>query len=176
MTSMSTDRPSAWYCLRAQTRREHLAAKHCLAMHGCPVFAPRIKIRRLMRNHQTKDFVEPLFPSYFFLYGEILPLVRSLLATPGVTGIVKTGGDYQPVPEKFIEELQAQLATPDTDPANLPPLEAGQAVTLLQGCLRGQPARIIRIEDPQERIAVLLEFLGREIEINVRPENIFPRR
>lgn len=168
------DKP-AWYCLRAKTRREHIAAEHCRKLHQLPVFAPRLKVRRLMKNDQVKDFIEPLFPSYFFAFGLINVLLRPLMATPGVTGIVRSAGQYIPVPGGLIEELQAQFPGVALHKTQPPPLEPGQAVTILQGCLKGQAARVISIEDPMQRIAILLEFLGQEVVMKVHPKDIYPR-
>src|SRR5216117_1854773 len=61
---LPTDR-SFWFCLRAQTKREHLAAIGLRKQYQITCFAPRLRMRKLTRRGAVW-FVEAMFPGYFF--------------------------------------------------------------------------------------------------------------
>src|SRR5437868_4240998 len=61
---LPTDRPF-WFCLRAQTKREHFAAIGLRKQYQITCFAPRLRMRKLTRRGAVW-FVEAMFPGYFF--------------------------------------------------------------------------------------------------------------
>src|SRR5258705_250702 len=55
----------AWFCLRARSKHEHIAARHLQQMTDVEVFLPRIRFRR--KTRQGPAWVtEALFPNYLF--------------------------------------------------------------------------------------------------------------
>src|SRR6266404_1937176 len=61
---LPTDRPF-WFCLRAQTKREHFAAIGLRKQYQITCFAPRLRMRKLTKRGAVW-FVEAMFPGYFF--------------------------------------------------------------------------------------------------------------
>ena len=54
-----------WFCLKAQTKREHIAADHVRQIPGTAVFLPRVRFqRKTVRG--LAWFTEALFPGYVF--------------------------------------------------------------------------------------------------------------
>ena len=53
----------AWYCLRTQTKREHLAAASLRQVEGIEVVCPRLRYKKVTRRGKIW-WVEPLFPGY----------------------------------------------------------------------------------------------------------------
>ncbi|HXO97259.1 MAG TPA: transcription termination/antitermination NusG family protein, partial [Chthoniobacterales bacterium] len=56
---------SAWYCLRAQPKREHIAAAHLRILQGVTVFCPRIRFQRATQRGLVW-VTEAMFPGYLF--------------------------------------------------------------------------------------------------------------
>jgi len=54
-----------WFCLKAQPKREHLAAAGLRKQFSIVCFAPRLRARKLTRRGAVW-FVEAMFPGYFF--------------------------------------------------------------------------------------------------------------
>src|SRR6266566_5595998 len=54
-----------WFCLKAQPKREHLAAIALRRQFGIECFSPRLRFRK-MTNRGPVWFVEAMFPGYLF--------------------------------------------------------------------------------------------------------------
>src|SRR5437773_3044399 len=76
-----TDRPF-WFCLRAQTKREHLAAIGLRKQYQITCFAPRLRMRKLTRRGAVW-FVEAMFPGYFFAQFDYATERRPVEHSPG---------------------------------------------------------------------------------------------
>jgi len=57
----------AWYCVRTQTKREHLAAKSLKQLEGVEAFCPRLKYRKATRRGKIW-WIEAMFPGYIFAF------------------------------------------------------------------------------------------------------------
>ena len=64
-TTEPTQEPREWFCLRTQTKREHIAAAILSRMSALEVFCPRISQVKRTRTGK-KRFVEAMFPGYIF--------------------------------------------------------------------------------------------------------------
>ena len=82
-----------WFCLKAQTKREHIAADHLRQIVGVTVFLPRVRFqRKTVRG--LAWFTEALFPGYVFARFDFQQLFRQVNHAPGVRGIVHFGGAF----------------------------------------------------------------------------------
>ena len=85
-----SDDSAHWFCLRSQTKREHIAAALLEAIDGIHVFCPRIRVYRKTKLGK-KQFTEALFPAYLFAKFNALQHYRQVIHTAGVSGIVGSG-------------------------------------------------------------------------------------
>ena len=161
-----------WYCLRTRRKQEHLAAAHVRLLEDVAVFCPRIKFRRPTKGG-TIWVTEALFPGYFFArfcLRENLPNVRS---AHGVISVVRFGEWYPDVADNIIEELRVE--TEDRVMGEeVSPWSPGDRVRLVGGALAGLEAVVTQVLPGNERVRVLLEFLGRETVAEARAEHIVP--
>lgn len=169
---------SAWFCLRTQPKHEHIAAGHLRALPGLEVFLPRIRFRRQTRRGAAW-FTEALFPNYLFARFDWETSLRRVHAAPGVSGVIHFGDRWPTVPEEVMAELKLLFGEDQLHEIPETP-EVGEAVQVAGGALHGLQAIVTRVFPGRQRVAVLLEFLGRQTAVElpleqvVREEN--PRR
>jgi transcriptional antiterminator RfaH len=161
-----------WFCLRTQPKHEHIAAMTLRRHVELPCFSPRLRFKKATRRGAVW-FVEAMFPGYIFAEF-IYPLLhRRVEHASGIQGIVHFGDQIATVDPDTIEALREKAGEEETvtlDPA----LEIGQAVRIAEGPFRGLEAVVTRIMPAQERIRVLLDFLGRSVETEVASPKVLP--
>jgi transcriptional antiterminator RfaH len=161
-----------WFCLKAAPKREHIAATTLRRELQVPVVAPRIRFRKLTGRGPVW-FVEAMFPGYLFAEFIYRELHRRVVHTPGVTGLVRFGDHVPTIEPATLDSLRAgsdEVITFDR------PLEVGETVKIAEGPLRGFEAVVTRLLPAAKRVQILLEFLGRDIEIAVHePQIITPK-
>jgi transcription elongation factor/antiterminator RfaH len=155
----------AWFCLRSQPRHEHIAAAHVRQIGDTEVFLPRVRFKRATRQG-TVWVTEALFPGYIFARFNWQTSLRQVKHASGVSGIVHFGEHLPVIPDATIEELRRSIGTDElhTISAELAP---GDAVQIAEGPLRGLRAVVSRVMPGRERIAVLMDLLGRQTTIEV---------
>jgi len=154
-----------WFCLRSQPKHEHVAAAHLQTVTGVEVFLPRIRFQRVTR--QGKVWVtEALFPNYLFARFDWHTLLRQVQAARGVGGVIHFGERWPMIPDEIIQDLQRAVGVTArlTISAELAP---GDPVEIAEGPMRGLRAVVSRVMPGRERVAVLMEFLGRPSEIEM---------
>ena len=153
-----------WYCARTQPRQEHVAAGHLRRLGGdVEVFCPRIRLQRCQRSGAAPFVTEALFPGYLFARFGLAQHHRDVRYAHGVRGIVQFGERYPTVSESWIAELRREFGdAPVTELAT--PLAVGTQVRVVGGPFQGLTAVITRARSGTERVRVLLEFLGRDLE------------
>jgi transcriptional antiterminator RfaH len=154
-----------WFCLRAEPKREHLAATALRRRFGIECLSPRLRFRKLTRRGAVW-FVEAMFPGYVFAKFAYSNLYRAVESSHGVRGIVRFGNRLATVPEHALMALQAnggvdEIVTVDSS------LKIGQPVQFVEGPFQGLEVVITQLLPARERIRVLLEFLGRSVEMEV---------
>lgn len=161
-----------WFCLKAAPKREHLAAKTLYRELQVQVVAPRIRFRKLTGRGPVW-FVEAMFPGYLFAEFIYRELHRRVVHTPGVTGLVRFGDHVPTIEPATLEPLRVatnEVITFDRQ------LEVGETVKIAEGPLQGFEAVITRLLPAAKRVQILLEFLGRGIEIAVHePQIVSPK-
>lgn len=154
-----------WYALKTSPKKEHLAGQHIQRFEDTEVFSPRLRYTKKTRRGPVK-FVEALFPGYVFVHTDLRSNFRRLMATAGITGLVRYGENVPRIPEAFITDLRASL---ENDVREEPPviLKPGQAVMVVEGPFKDWGAVVKGLVPGKERVAILLEFLGRSLELKV---------
>ncbi len=168
---MDTQESVVWYCLRSKTKREHIAAAFVDQQCGVEVFAPRIPVWRKTRQGR-KVFVEALFPGYFFARFAWGASGRRILATQGVTGIVRFGPNIPEIPDSIIGDIRAAVNEVTSSDETGVGLEEGEIVEILTGCFKGTVATVQQVTAGMDRVSVLIEFLGRSLTVNVTRSSV----
>jgi transcriptional antiterminator RfaH len=150
----------AWFCLRTQPKHEHIAAAHLKQESGVEVYLPRIRFKRSTRRGPVW-FTEALFPSYLFARFDLTEGLRRLRLVRGVNGIVHFGNHWPVLPDAVIADLRASVGGDEVHEIR-EELQPGESVEISGGVFHGLQAVVARVMPARQRVAVLLEFLGRQ--------------
>jgi len=169
---MNPDQPSpaeedhhAWYCVRTKPKREHIAARSLAQLEGVQSFCPRLRYRKATRRGKVW-WVEAMFPGYIFAFFSRPEKERDVVHTLGVMKLLKFG-DYVPeIPANFIAELCEQMQQQDEGEDDMltlePTVSEGDEVEIAHGAMRGFQGIVVEVLPSQERIKLLVEFLGNQ--------------
>ena len=160
----------AWYCVHTKQKCEHLAAGVLHSQFGLEVYCPRIRFQRSTPRGKVW-FVEALFPSYFFACFGLASMLRAVNATNNVLRVLEFGGKYISVPERMIEDIRREMLNTDVREVR-PTLKVGDHVELTEGPMRGFSGIIDKMINGQDRVRILLEFLGRQSMVEVETEKL----
>jgi len=149
-----------WFCLKAQPKREHLVASGLRKQFGIVCFAPRLRLRKLTRRGPVW-FVEAMFPGYFFAQFDHVTERRRVEHAAGVRGLVQFGDRLATIDSTIIDALRQRM-------------EADELVT--HGPLQGLEVLVTQLLPASERVRVLLEFLGRSLQMEVSRETLIQSR
>ncbi len=161
-----------WYCLHTAPRQENKVALVLQRELAIDVFAPRIRFRR-MRAGQPIWTTEALFPGYLFARFDYFARRRQINALPGVTSIVHFGEQVVPVADPVMAELRALVRDNETVEVTADP-QPGSEVVITGGSLRGLRVLVTRVLPARQRIAVLLELLGAQREVEIERDRVLP--
>ncbi len=167
-----TKASSAWFCLHARPKREHIAARHLRQMTGVEVFLPRIRYRR--KTQQGLAWVtEALFPNYLFAKFDWTRSLRQVHHAPGVTGVIHFGNRWPTVPQVAIDGLRGLFGA---EQLRVLPAEVnvGDCVQIVAGALHGLSAVVTQIMPSRQRVKVLLDFLGRQTTVEITAGSLIP--
>jgi transcription antitermination factor NusG len=118
-------------------------------------------------------FVEALFPGYVFAQFLFSELHRQVNAVPGVSSIVRFGQLIALIEDAIIEELRAAAGEGETILLE-PQLNPGDSVEIATGPFKGLTALVTQYFPAQQRVKVLLEFLGRSVEALLPSPHVIP--
>lgn len=166
-----TKAETGWYCFKALPKKEHLAAQLLRREAGLETFCPRIAYQKKTRRGKVR-FVECLFPGYIFIHLDPKALYRRVRATQGIRDIVSFGERVPRIPESFIEALRVRLDEENLKAIPEPVIRPGQEVTITEGPFKNWNAIVNGELDARQRVALLLDFLGRRMEIRVSATDV----
>lgn len=155
----------AWFCLRTQSKHEHIAARHLQQMAGVEVFLPRVRFRRKTRQGVVW-VTEALFPNYLFARFDWETSLRRVHHAPGVGGVIHFGDRWPTIPDDVVDDLrrifgQEELHVLSGEPA------VGEPVQIAGGAFHGLYAVVTQVMPARNRVTVLLEFLGRQTAVQL---------
>ena len=171
MLSPTDEDAPRWYCLRTQPKHEHIAAAQLRRALGIEVFCPRVRLQKRTRTG-LKWFVEALFPNYLFARFPLRENHARVRYSPGVSGIVQFGDRFAAVSDTAIAELTGFIGADEVKTVAFEIAE-GDEVEIVSGPLQGQHGLVTRLHSAQERVRILLEFLGQTREIEVSLLSVF---
>jgi transcriptional antiterminator RfaH len=150
-----------WYVVVTQPNGEARAEEN-LVRQGFSVYLPRYRrTRRHARKIETIS--RPLFPRYLFVCLDLArDRWRAVQSTFGVQSLVLTGDRPSEVASTIVDAIRHREGS-DGYVQMLPPaLDKGAKVKVLDGIFEDSVGVFERVADRQ-RVAVLLQLLGREV-------------
>ena len=164
----------AWFCVRSKPKREHLAAAQLEEQAKIETFVPRIRFRRSTRRGAAWA-TEALFPCYFFARFDLNSQLRRIQSARDVTKVVHFGNHWPVVPDDAIAQLREIIGAGDVRVIN-PDLNPGDDVEIAGGAFHGLQAVVTRVMAGSQRVAVLLDFLGRQTMLDLDRVQVVPKR
>jgi transcriptional antiterminator RfaH len=160
----------SWFCVRTQPGREMFAQTFLKKLERVESFFPRIRFRGMGRR-RGRWITEPLFPGYLFCKFDLHHQARAVAYSPGVSGIIRFGNHCPIVPTEVIEQLQSSFGT--NEPMEVDhPLKIGDRVLIEAGPMQGAEGIVCRVLPGKARVALLLEFLGRQTQVEIDMDQI----
>jgi transcriptional antiterminator RfaH len=163
-----------WFCLKAQPKREHLAATALRRQFQVECFSPRLRFRKMTRRGPVW-FVEAMFPGYLFAKFVYSQQHRAVESSHGIRGIVHFGDRLATLSENIVVALQSRVGAEEVVTVDSS-IKIGQPVQITEGPFQGLEAVVTYLLPAKERIRVLLEFLGRSLETEISTANVLPAR
>jgi transcriptional antiterminator RfaH len=162
-----------WHAAYTQVQAEARAAQE-LSNQGFEVFLP---LYRRLRRHARKvqAVLRPLFPRYVFVAVDLeRQRWRSVNGTRGVVHLVCQGDRPATVPPGIVEGLREHADPDGAVPLDaLTLLEPGRPLQVTAGPFAGHVGRFATLTSDQ-RVVLLLDLLGRPIEVAVSLHHVDP--
>src|SRR3989440_2206887 len=154
-----------WFCLKAQPKREHLAATALRRQFHIECVSPRLRFRKLTRRGPVW-FVEAMFPGYLFAKFVYSTQHRAVESSHGIRGIVHFGYRLATVSENVVTALQSRVGSEEVVTLDCS-IKIGQSVQIIDGPFQGLDVVVTHLLPAKERVRVLFDFLGRSVEMEV---------
>jgi len=160
-----------WYVVHTRAQSETLAANH-LARQGFQVYLPKYA-KRYRHARQSKIVAAPLFPRYLFVsIDTAVDRWRCIQSTIGVSSLVTNGNAPLPVSDVIIGSIRARENQEGlVSLVNAGNLTPGAVVTVIDGPFADQTG-IFECLNDNERVTLLLSFLGRKIRVKLPTSNL----
>ncbi len=158
-----------WYAIQTKANREKEVEKRLTDLH-LEVFLPWMRTRRRIGSRHQWVLV-PLFPGYIFCRLDMVVSGKSARYSPGVKDFLTFGNRIAEVGSEIIETLRDRC--PD-GVAQIQSISAkpGDLVRINEGPFSGLEAVFERTLKGSERVAVLLDILGRQTRLELPSETI----
>jgi transcriptional antiterminator RfaH len=160
----------SWFCLRTQIKHERLAAAHLRMMENVEVLFPRMTFKRKWRQ-TMKEFTEPLFPNYLFARFNPSKNLAQVRHAYGIQTVVHFGNRLPVIPDEVIEEIRQSLNPEQVCHVDTT-LSPGDTVAICTGAFSGLQAVIKTHLPRKQRVMVLLEFLGRQVNVEISENEV----
>ena len=172
-TEISRDQPiGSWFCLRAQPKREHIAAACLRQISEVEAFCPRVRFRK-RTNRGPVWFVESMFPGYLFARFDYAAFHRRVRQRPAVSGFVQFGDRLALLPDTLVNEMKIRTGTDELLEIDQG-LEPGQNVQIAQGPFQGLEALVTRLISARDRVEILIEWMGRSLHAEANVADLVP--
>jgi transcriptional antiterminator RfaH len=116
-----------------------------------------------------------MFPGYFFAQFDYATERRRVEHAPGVRGLVQFGDRLATIDSATIEALRQRMEAEELVTLD-PEIKVGQEVKIAHGPLQGLEVLVTQLLPASERVRVLLEFLGRSLQMEVSRETLIQPR
>jgi transcriptional antiterminator RfaH len=150
--------PVSWYALRSKPRKEDVVWRQVLSQ-GFEAYYPRYRVNPV--NPRARK-LRPYFPGYLFVRTDLVVVGLSVFQwMPHTIGLVSFGGEPASVPDHLVQAIHKRVDEINAAGGEVfDGLHSGDLVWIRDGPFRGYEA-IFDVRLPgNERVRVLLEFLG----------------
>lgn len=158
-----------WYAIQTKVNRERDVEKRLTDLR-LEVFLPWMQARRRIGSkfHWVKV---PLFPGYVFSRLDMVTSGKSARYSPGVKDFLTFGSQVAEVGDDIIAGLRERCpgGVAQVDPVKAKP---GDMVRINEGPFSGLDAIFEQKLKGSERVAVLLEILGRQTRVVLASETV----
>ena len=134
--------------------------------------SPRVRFRKLTQRGSVW-FVEAMFPGYLFAKFVYSNQHRAVESCQGVRGILRFGDRLATLPDETVLALQTQASADEIITVDSS-LTVGQPVHIVEGPFQGLEVVVTQVLPAKERVRVLLDFLGRSLELEVLAGKVLP--
>ena len=157
--------PSNWYALRSKPRKEDVVWRQVLSQ-GFEVYYPRLRVHPV--NPRSRK-VRAYFPGYLFVFADVEQVGASLFQwMPHTLGLVSFGGELAVVPDHLVQAIRQRVDQINAAGGEVfEGLIPGEVVWISDGPFRGFEAIFDARLPGNERVRVLLEFLGNRRQVVV---------
>src|SRR5215475_10474461 len=170
-----SSRPNfTWYCVQTLPKHEHIAAACLRQASDIEVFLPRIRYQRATKLGRTW-VTEALFLNYLFARFNLASRLRWICAARGVRNVVHFGAQCFFIPDCVISQLQEALGSDEVRILSQD-FAPGEWVEIAHGPFCGLQAVISHALPAKQRVAVLLDFLGRQTMLELDCNNLMDRK
>ncbi|MBZ4202071.1 MAG: transcription/translation regulatory transformer protein RfaH [Methylovulum sp.] len=159
-----------WYVINTKPRQEHIALVN-LQQQGYVCYLPVLSVEKIKRNKLTL-VEEALFPRYLFIHLGIGANAQSwspIRSTKGVNGLIKFGNEPAKIANHLINFFRDNELARQASPT--PFFSEGERLLLTNGAFVGVEA-IYQMTDGEERVVVLIELLGKQVKLAVKPNEL----
>jgi len=146
---------SSWYAIYTRHQHEKMVAQ-ILTSKGFEAFLPLYETTHNWKD-RTKALSLPLFPCYVFLKGGLERRLQ-IVTTPGMYGIVSSGGQPAAIPDIEIEAIR-RVVESGVPVETHPYLKCGNWVRIKCGPLAGIQGILVRKKNIS-RLVLSVEILG----------------
>jgi transcriptional antiterminator RfaH len=161
-----------WYCVKTKPKQEGIASRLLRSELGLEVFCPKVRFKRA-RSTGMAWVLEAMFPGYLFAKFVYPELHRRIAATSGVAKTLSFGGRPSVLEESIIANLRTYVSDGETVEI-ASDIREGEEVKVVEGPLLGVRALVTRIMPARERVAILINMLGQEREVEVATDAVLP--
>jgi transcriptional antiterminator RfaH len=162
-----------WYTLYSQPHKERQIDGY-LRSKGFTTFYPTLKV---IPVNPRAARVRGFFPRYLFVQTDLAVVgLDTLQWIPGAVGLVSFGGEPAVVPDAFILEMRQRIIQIEkAGGLHREGLSHGDQVKIISGSFSGYDAIFDVHLSGEQRVQVLLHWLGREVKLKVNANAVEKR-
>ena len=145
----------SWFAIQAKPGQEQIAERVVRSM-DLETFFPRRRHESFARCAWRRE-VRPLFPGYLFARFSPIRDLHAVRYSRGVCRVVGAGATPVPVEDEIIIEMRKRLDSDGCVRLETRSWRMGEAVSMLEGPLRGWTGIFERELDDRQRVVILLD-------------------
>jgi transcriptional antiterminator RfaH len=162
-----------WYVLHSKPRKENQVHNY-LVQQGIESFYPTLTVKPV---NPRSSRIRAFFPRYLFVHVDLEETGASVLQwMPGAVGLIAFDGVPAIITDSFIVELKRRLARIERSGGlDLTDLRRGDKVEITSGAFAGYGAVFDVYLSGEQRVQVLMHWLGREVKVKVETDSVRKR-
>src|SRR5215208_5133717 len=158
-----------WYAIQTKPNKEREVEKRLTDLR-LEVYLPWLRTRRRIGSRHQWVLV-PLFPSYLFSFLDMVDSGKAARYSPGVKDFLKFGSQITEVRPEIIAALRERCPEGIAE-IDMLAVKPGETVRINEGPFAGLEAVFDSTLKGRERVAVLLDILGRQTRLVLPVETI----